>query len=1399
MITEDKIFEKHYDYYKNVGVETIKQQAGQVEQVSKDYEGRVIFELLQNAFDKAKKNILVEVQGDSLYIANDGTKFSYNANHDYKEGQSDTDKFTRYDFQSLCSISTSSKNTSESIGNKGVGFKSVFSVARDGYVNVYTKGEMIENGNGIPETISFGIFDSFKNVKDIPDAFPEDLQKRIEKQIQQVQQERKERGVPGYYYPLHITEEPQIILDYFEKGYVTVVEIPFHNLDIIKALFEEIRKIHFNFVSLKYPEDFNIEFKLNGESFKKIINTETGLFFSTIIKDEAIEIIAKEADIHIGSNNKVAICFKTEEEIERGETGLLYNYLPTQKASPLKYVDFHADFHTSVDRKTIEFSKKSKIGQYNTALLKACVELYFSVISSCSNTTEKADIQLKHIDEQKVNLNSFRWHYLAVNSNDDVYDIVRSILKIEDDYINQGNWDDKFRYKVAVDLISGIGYSFFQKDTINEKERNDFFKYVIEFIHCFTDDYKKQYSRVQIFKSELADKLLSLKIQLLPNIILDHNIEVLYKEKDNEELSLPIFMGVNVTTFRVPDEYFSSCLCIKKYSDINVLFKYFRQTSIKGEISEKSITETDQISMLRSLFQLYKTKTDKPDSFAHRYSRFLSESDRKYNSAQNITAFSVSTVFLKTNSGKYKPAQLCTINELDNAFLESFIDNEELKELFLIFIGVSTESGYLIIDKKIFNAFKDGLDFIPAPYSRDETENLTAKEIIPNIVIITGKKNIHPALINYNRYPFLEDISNKKVQKHLQPLRIGEYYLFPPDYADVLIKKMKDNTKKYPQDVFRLYSANAFRLFYEMGIYLTINKGKLQWTDEQNFKIAQNRNDFELLKNQDLTLLCFFNGNEVPDGLKYLFIELNIKDVEINNQQDISEDFRASYEALIPFVLAEISYLNSRISEKDYIKNIDEIKSFQRYWNSITVISGDKLSILVEYQKDSEPLYLSQSYCFHDKKLYFDNSISVSQKSEAIAKSIFNIGSLSAKIELIFFHKKPEDIKTEYNQEDINEIKKIWLPDYYKKFEAFQKLILEHFNYLYVENDLWYVYNDSHRSELLITLDSQNRLNELIQFVNDFKENEDLREYFEGFNLEIDRSYIESKAGEILALNEALDCNENIEIEVKKLSKRLGSEFRLNTIFNELQEKNPESQNKNIAVQKSEKQKDIELNNRIDDILNKIPIQTSKEVQTLDLSGESVSQPIPIKKKKVIYKGEQLPDNKILETLGASGEEEVLLFFINEFISNEKINRVDAINQVYELLKEKIGDDSLKKFKDNCIKEINDNEKLRRALIPFFYVTIHHKFSFFDLIVFYENEPTLVEVKTTSNSKTFYLSIAEVEAARGKHNYIIVRNTSDCIYLLGNPIKSVEKELTYIKGDKFTLKARNYELKLTEK
>ena len=86
----DKIFENHHQYYNSIGVETIKQQAAQFKQVSDAYQGRVIFELLQNAIDRADKKILVLIteidEQCCLIVANDGENFTYNMEHDYENG-----------------------------------------------------------------------------------------------------------------------------------------------------------------------------------------------------------------------------------------------------------------------------------------------------------------------------------------------------------------------------------------------------------------------------------------------------------------------------------------------------------------------------------------------------------------------------------------------------------------------------------------------------------------------------------------------------------------------------------------------------------------------------------------------------------------------------------------------------------------------------------------------------------------------------------------------------------------------------------------------------------------------------------------------------------------------------------------------------------------------------------------------------------------------------------------------------------------------------------------------------------------------------------------------------------------------------------------------------------------
>lgn len=75
--------------------------------VAETYSARSFIELLQNADDAGAKRFLVMQDGDQLICANDGRSFSRN------------------DFYSLCRSASSDKKRGQSIGYRGIGFKSV--------------------------------------------------------------------------------------------------------------------------------------------------------------------------------------------------------------------------------------------------------------------------------------------------------------------------------------------------------------------------------------------------------------------------------------------------------------------------------------------------------------------------------------------------------------------------------------------------------------------------------------------------------------------------------------------------------------------------------------------------------------------------------------------------------------------------------------------------------------------------------------------------------------------------------------------------------------------------------------------------------------------------------------------------------------------------------------------------------------------------------------------------------------------------------------------------------------------------------------------------------------------------------------------------------------------------
>lgn len=85
--------------------------AGLEQYVAESYDARSFVELLQNADDAGAKRFTIQQIGNLLLVANDGREF------------------TRDDFQSLCRSASSSKVRGDSIGYRGIGFKSVVGLA----------------------------------------------------------------------------------------------------------------------------------------------------------------------------------------------------------------------------------------------------------------------------------------------------------------------------------------------------------------------------------------------------------------------------------------------------------------------------------------------------------------------------------------------------------------------------------------------------------------------------------------------------------------------------------------------------------------------------------------------------------------------------------------------------------------------------------------------------------------------------------------------------------------------------------------------------------------------------------------------------------------------------------------------------------------------------------------------------------------------------------------------------------------------------------------------------------------------------------------------------------------------------------------------------------------------
>ena len=100
-----------------------------------------------------------------------------------------------------------------------------------------------------------------------------------------------------------------------------------------------------------------------------------------------------------------------------------------------------------------------------------------------------------------------------------------------------------------------------------------------------------------------------------------------------------------------------------------------------------------------------------------------------------------------------------------------------------------------------------------------------------------------------------------------------------------------------------------------------------------------------------------------------------------------------------------------------------------------------------------------------------------------------------------------------------------------------------------------------------------------------------------------------------------------------------------------------------------------------------------------------------------------------MEQTGAKGEEQILGYYIQHFLTLSAADREKAINEMYNVIERKLGNDSHTVFRDACLSVITEDKALSKALISFCYIALHNKFSYFDLIVYKNGKPTMVEVE----------------------------------------------------------------------
>jgi hypothetical protein len=725
------VFKKHHCYYESQRGETALLQRGDEQGVRRAHAGRVIFELLQNALDRAEAEITIKVvetptlaSSYALVVTNDGLPISVDPEFDYRDPPEEAD---RPDFNALCSVHLSNKSPDESVGNKGVGFRSVFWL--NDWVRVWSRHEDgwwgMELHSHLDDEIWSGRLDS------------PDVRRGHEKFLETTEPTYSDIGTrPSYHFPLPLMSEgrPSPIPD----GEVTtgvVVPIPMKRMDEVSKMMENLRESHLHFAGLfEHSRGLTVRAEMSDRCFERRTWPTDGTWSedsgrsmaywrsephsSTSLAEEAAE-----ADYDL-SNPGAAISWPGSDA--KDAEGKLYGYLPTELDAPFG-VDFNGDFLLQPDRKGLTVEDDS-VGRYNQALLEAGAELHLLKL------LEEVGVPQSTVDWTRINPEDVE--RVEGQDNDTIRRDFWSLLdpgasgiparRIED-HLAALLFGDDMKDRESYELWAQLADQYFRpQNDIQTDECDRFWRVSRSWLdhHC-----GKGCGTVTLGKyaDALCDALRERETPLIPveseaeesvRVPLpttqsgrqvwetEKSDRVLFVRDDENDRPLPLptslrEAGCSVTTFEFPSLFVgsdSSSLGERSFNPVQLLSEIrqlrnsparFNYQPLAEDADRAASLQRELIGYAAELFLYERYQTDpfgESDGYGMGW-RFLSGDS---SSTEQRAGRSIATLHLPVGGTLWAPARQLTIDQVDIDRLGDLPQSLDI-ESFLLFLGCGPE------------------------------------------------------------------------------------------------------------------------------------------------------------------------------------------------------------------------------------------------------------------------------------------------------------------------------------------------------------------------------------------------------------------------------------------------------------------------------------------------------------------------------------------------------------------------------------------------------------------------------------------------------------------------------------------------------------------------------------